>query len=257
MAAVSRWYAQRESVILGVLGILLFLLIWEVGGRSMRDTGFISYPSEVFGAMQRHLETGLILRDTLVSLTELLYGFGLSIAVGIPLGLLMGRYRWVEITIDPYFWFFYSAPTVAFYPLLIFWLGLGKPTIIALTFLLSVFTITANVIVGVQEVDRTLLRAARSFGANEFQMFIRVVLPASVPAIAAGLRLGMGRALIGTIVGEFFGANAGLGFRISYFGGRLKTTDLLAYVIAVMVVGVVLTQALQYLENRLSTWRTD
>lgn len=255
MQSLSRWYSRNETAVLGVSGVLLFMVVWEIGGRTLDTKGFVSYPTEIYGAFQKYVANGQMLSDTLISLKELGYGFSLAAVVGIPLGMMMGRYRWVEYVIDPYFWFFYSSPTVALFPLLIFWLGLGQPTIIALTFILAIFTITANVIVGVQEVDPVLIRAARSFGASQLQVFGRVVIPSALPAIASGLRLGMGRALIGTIVGEFFGSNEGLGFRISYYGGRLRTTDLLAYVVVVLVVGVVLTQTLQYLENRLSTWR--
>lgn len=256
MQAVHRWYLRFETVVLGVTGLVLFFVLWEIVGRSMTDQGFLSMPTKVFAAFQRHAGSGQLLSDAKESLTSLGYGFGLASLVGILSGLLIGRYRWVEYTVDPYFWFFYSAPLVAFYPLLIFWLGLGQPTIIALTFLLSVFPIVANVVIGVHDVDRVLIKAAQSFGAKEWQIFTGVVLPASVPAILSGLRLGMGRALIGTIVGEFFGANAGLGFRLADYGARLRTTDLLAYVIAIMIVGVIVTQALQALENRLSVWRS-
>lgn len=249
-------YSRYEAVILGVVGLVGAVALWEWGGRRMADPNFISRPTLVWESAKAQWASGQLLRDTVITLQELAIGFGIAAAFGIVVGLLMGWYRLVEFSLHPYLWFFYSAPTVAFYPLLIFWLGLGQPTIIALTFLLGVFPIIANTITAVQTVDPVLIRAARSFCATPVQIFTRVVLPASLPMVVAGLRLGLGRALIGAVVGEFFGANAGLGYRISFYGAKVRTADLLVPLVVVMLLGTALTQLLSWCENRISTWRT-
>jgi NitT/TauT family transport system permease protein len=159
--------------------------------------------------------------------------------------------------LDPFLWFLYSAPLIAFYPIFVLWFGLGVPTVIALTFLLSIPQIAANTLNGIHNVNPGLIQAARSFGATERDLLWKVVLPASLPAVIAGLRLGVGRALMGVVVGELFGATAGLGYSISYYGALLKTTDMIASLVVVMVLGVLCTQGLSALEARFDSWRTS
>jgi NitT/TauT family transport system permease protein len=153
-------------------------------------------------------------------------------------------------------WFLYSAPLVALFPLFIIWFGLGVRPVIAIAFLLSVTPITTNTLSGIKGVSPALLRAAKSFGAGKRDLLWRVILPASVPMVIAGLRLGIGRALTGVVVGELFGATAGLGFSIAYYGGLLKTTNMLASLAVIAVLGVVCTQGLSAVEARLDSWRT-
>src|SRR5207244_8250288 len=138
----------------------------------------------------------------------------------------------------------FSAALMSFYPSFVLWFGLGVPIVIAITFLLSVTQIAANTLRGIQSVNPGLLRAARSFGASERDLLWKVVLPASVPMVIAGLRLGIGRALMGVVVGELFGATAGLGFSIAYYGALLKIIDMIASLVVVVVLGVLCTQAL-------------
>ena len=141
----------------------------------------------------------------------------------------------MEYALDPFLWFLYSAPLIAFYPIFVLWFGLGVPTVIAMTFLLSVTQIAASTLSGFKNVNPGLIRAARSFGATERDLLWKVVLPASVPMVIAGLRLGIGRALMGVVVGELFGATAGLGYSIAYYGSLLKTTDMIASLVVVVV----------------------
>ncbi len=149
------------------------------------------------------------------------------------------------------------SPLIAFYPIFVLWFGLGVPTVIAITFLLSVTQIAAATLNGVQNVNPGLVRAARSFGATERDLLWKVVLPASVPMMVAGLRLGIGRALMGVVVGELFGATAGLGYSISYYGALLKTTDMIASLVVIVALGVLCTQGLAAVEARFDSWRTD
>ena len=177
-----------------------------------------------------------------------LHSFVLALAladvVGIGLGILAGWFRDVESALEPFIWFKYSAPTVAFYPLFVAWLGYGTPTIVAIAFLFALTPIYANTLSGIKNVDRDLVRAARSFGARPYDIFLRVALPGSVPIIVAGLRLGVGRALDRRGVAELFGANAGLGYSIAYNAQLLKTTKMMVSIVVIVLLGVLLTQAL-------------
>jgi NitT/TauT family transport system permease protein len=245
-------------VVLGIASFAVILLAWESVVRlGWVNPFFVSQPSAVAASLSRAARSGELGHNLAVSFREFAIGYGLSVVVGILAGALAGRFRAVEYALDPFLWFLYSAPLIAFYPIFVLWFGLGVPTVIALTFLLSVPQIAASTLNGIQNVNPGLIRAARSLGAAEGDLLWKVVLPASVPVIVAGLRLGIGRALMGVVVGELFGATAGLGYSISYYGALLKTTDMIASLVVIVVLGVLCTQGLSALEARFDSWRVD
>ena len=255
MKRISR--SRAAPVLLGIASFAIILLVWESVARlGWVNPFFISQPSAIAASLSRSAQSGELLRNLAVSLREFAIGYGASVAVGIFTGALAGRFRTVEYALDPFLWFLYSAPLIAFYPIFVLWFGLGVPTVIVITFLLSVTQIATNTLRGFQSVNPVLLRAARSFGATEHDLLWKVVLPASVPMVIAGLRLGVGRALMGVVVGELFGATAGLGYSMSYYGALLKTTDMLASLVVIVVLGVLCTQGLSAIEARFDSWRT-
>jgi NitT/TauT family transport system permease protein len=241
---------------LGIVSFAVILLVWECGVRfGWVNPFFVSQPSAIAASLGHSARSGELWQNIVVSFREFAIGYGLSVVVGILAGALAGRFRTVEYALDPFLWFLYSAPLIAFYPIFVLWFGLGAPTVIAMTFLLSVPQIAANTLNGIQNVNPGLIRAARSFGATEVGLFRKVILPASVPMIIAGCRLGVGRALMGVVVGELFGATAGLGYSISYYGALLKTTDMIASLVVIIVLGLLCTQGLSALEARFDSWR--
>src|SRR5690606_3854784 len=133
----------------------------------------------------------------------------------------------------------------------------GTPTIVAIAFLFALTPIYANTLSGIKNVDRDLVRAATSFGATRWDVFTRVALPASVPIVVAGLQLGVGRALTGVVVAELFGAQSGLGFRIAYHAQLLQTTAMMVSIVIVIVLGVILTQMLAFVESKTDAWRVE
>jgi NitT/TauT family transport system permease protein len=249
---------KMKPVFLGIASFAIILLAWEAAVRlGWVNPFFVSQPSAVAATLSRTARSGELGHNLAVSFREFVIGYGLSVVVGILAGALASRFRTVEYALEPLLWFLYSAPLIAFYPIFVLWFGLGVPTVIALAFLLSFPQITASTLNGFQNVNPGLIRAARSFGAGERDLLWKVVLPASVPTVIAGLRLGIGRALMGVVVGELFGSTAGLGYSISYYGGLLKTTDLIAALVVIIVLGVLCTQSLSALEARFDSWRVD
>lgn len=251
-----RVYYNHEAVILGAIGLLLFGSAWELAARlGWLDPIILSSPSRVGDAFQRQWAAGEVLRDLRVSLLEFSVAFAISAFIGVSLGILMGLYRNAEYSLDPFIWFFYSAPIVAFYPLIIIWLGFGFWTVILISFILSVIPITINTLAAIRSVDPLLVRAVRSFGGNTLDVISKVFLPGALPLILAGLRIGVERALIGVVLGEMFSANAGVGFRLTVYGARLRTTDLLVPLFLILALGVIATQSIRFLENHLARWR--
>src|SRR5437867_4370833 len=247
---------KTAPALIGITSFAVILLVWESAVRfGWINPFFVSEPSAIALSLSRAARSGELWHNFAVSLREFAIGYGLSVTVGILAGAIAGRFRTVEYALDPFLWFLYSAPLIAFFPIFVLWFGLGVPTVIAMTFLLSVTQIATSTLKGIQSVNPALIRAAKSFGATERDLLWRVVLPASMPMIIAGLRLGIGRALMGVVVGELFGATAGLGYSISYYGGLLKTTDMIASLVVIVVLGVLCTAGLSALERRFDSWR--
>jgi NitT/TauT family transport system permease protein len=248
---------SARPLVLGALSFAAILVAWEAGVRlGWLNPFFTSQPTAIARALLGEMQSGELGRAVRVSIEEFAAGFGAAIAVGLALGIAAGWFRPVEYALDPFIWFVYSAPLIAFYPLFVLWLGLGAHTVMAISFLLSVTPITVNTIAGMRSLDPLLLLAARSFGARAHDRLWKVALPASVPMIAAGLRLGVGRALTGVVIAELFVPSGGLGSSIAYNAGLLRTTAMLASLAVIVVIGVICTQALSALEAQFSSWRT-
>jgi NitT/TauT family transport system permease protein len=190
-----------------------------------------------------------------VSLIEFAGGFGLSVIVGILFGVLMAGSRWARNFFEPWVSMLYATPIIALGPLFTLWLGIGVASKIAIVFLTAVFPILINTVVGLTAADRTLVEVARSFGANQSQIYRKVRLPSALPFIIAGLRLGVARALVGVVVAELFGARAGLGFLILISAQNFDTAALFVGVFVLAIAGVASVELLKWIEVRLAPWR--
>jgi ABC-type nitrate/sulfonate/bicarbonate transport system permease component len=166
----------------------------------------------------------------------------------------MGRSRFVRDTLEPFIMAKYSAPTVAFLPLLILWFGIGAWSKIILVVLGAVFVIIINTEAGVTNVDRKLVETARSFCATEADILIKIIVPAALPFIIAGLRLSIGRVLITVVVAEMFASTAGLGYLIFQAGAAYDTADMFVGVVLIAGAGVLLNSALRAIEARIAPW---
>ena len=208
-----KFYLNQEKRILGTSAIALFLITWELVGGVFQwiNPMFMSAPSLIFNAAVQLFASGEIWNDLKVSGLEFFWGYALSVIVGVPFGIAIGWYKKVAYVFDPFVNALYSTPRVALLPLIIIWLGIGILSKVGIIFLGAVFPIMINARDGVKTTPYNLLTAARSFGASEWQIFKSVVLPSTVPFIISGLRLGVGRALIGVMVGELYAATAGIG----------------------------------------------
>ncbi len=253
---LRRVYLRYEPVILGGAGLALVIAIWELAARwNWINPILLSSPSQIGKAFERQWVSGELLRALVTSGAEFAVGFGLAVLGGAAIGLAMGLHQDIEYALDPFVWFLYSAPLVAFYPLIIVWLGFGFRTVVAITFLLTVIPVTVNTLAGIRSVDPMLVRVVRGFGGATPSLVTKVVFPAALPLVLAGLRIGVGRALVGVVLGEMFSANVGLGFLMTYYGSRLRTTDLLVPLVVLVLFGVGATQGIRFLEHRVARCR--
>jgi NitT/TauT family transport system permease protein len=254
-------FAEHESLIFGTGFIILLLVLWEsiplwyTLPRGMAL--FFTTPSRIVASFYELLLDGTIEKHFYVSAIAFLAGLGLSIIVGLPLGLLMGRSATLEQLLDPYVTAANATPRIVFLPLLILWFGIGIWSKILIVFVGALFPLLINTYVGVKNVNRVLVNVVRSFGANEWQVMKIVVLPNSVPYIIAGLRLAIGRAILGVVVGEFFGSSHGLGYMIASAATNYKVDVVFVGVAIFMAMSVLLTLAIKQLESRLASWRPE
>lgn len=261
MKRLAEFYAEREQPLLGAGFILLLIILWELmphvlvlpKGLSL----FFTTPSRVIDAGYELFVENKIQEHLYVSSIEFLAGLGLAIAVGLPMGLITGRSRNIDAMLDPFVTIFNATPRLIFLPLFILWFGIGIWSKIMIVFIGAIFPLLINTYEGVRNVDKVLVNVVRSFGANEWQIIKIVVLPNSVPYIVVGLRLAIGRAILGVVVGEFFGASKGLGFLIATAATNYKVDVVFAGVAIFMGLSLILTMAVKKIESNLARWRPE
>jgi ABC-type nitrate/sulfonate/bicarbonate transport system permease component len=250
------WWSRNESWLLGSISMGLFLLFWELAvALKWVNPLFTSAPTRILRAGWEMFADGSIYEHLQVSGYEFAVGYGLAVIVGVPLGILMGWYRRINAVLDPFVSALYATPRIALLPLVMIWFGIGLGSKIAIVFLGAIFPILVNTITGVRTVEADFIKVARSFGSNDWQMFKTVALPSSVPMLLSGLRLGLGHALVGIVVGEMYGATHGLGFLIAQSGARFQTDKVMVGIILIAAAGVALAELLRAVERRFERWR--
>jgi len=252
-----KFYLNQEKKILGTSAVIIFLTAWELVGNTLGliNPMFMSAPSLVWKAGVQLFASGEIWNDLRVSGIEFGWGYFLSVIVGVPFGIACGWYKKMAYTFDPFINAMNATPRVALLPLVIIWLGIGILSKVGIIFLGAVFPILINARDGVKTTPYNLLTAARSFGASEWQIFRSVVLPSTVPFIITGLRLGVGRALIGVMVGELYAATAGIGFMITVAGATFQTDKVFVGILVFAITGIVCMELLNRLEVKFDKWR--
>ncbi len=255
---LARTYKAHSSAILGGTAVIAFLALWEWAGSSGAvNPLFSSSPSRILHAFRVLIANGELGHDCAVSGVEFLYGFALAIVIGIPFGILMGWYKPLEAVLDPFVNFFYATPRVALLPLMIIWLGIGINSKIAIVYLGAIFAILISTITGMKTLDASQLKMARSFGATDVQVFKTIALPSSVPFILGGIRLGLGHALVGIVVGELYAATAGVGYLIAVAGNTFQTDKVFVGIVIIAGAGMVLTALFKKIEDHYQSWRPE
>jgi NitT/TauT family transport system permease protein len=239
---------------LRLLSLVILGLFWEIAGRT-GNSRLLPPFSVVVVAWLELLFSGQLFEALSVSLQAMALGFLLSVLFGVPLGLFMGRYRRLESFLDIYMAALLTVPMISFIPFLVIAFGLGLHSRVWIVFLFAFVIIAVNTSAGVRGVDATFTEMARSFGARERDLFLKVILPAALPMIMAGLRLGMGRAILGMVTSELILAVVGFGAMLMTFGASYDSPALFATILTVVLLAVALLALIQYLDRRLTPWR--
>lgn len=247
--------AARKTLLIQTACHIGILATWELLSRFVIPPRFLPPPSAIAVAFVGMTVSGELPRQLWQTASVLLTGFALAIVSGMVIGVAMGTFATLRRVLDPYVNAFYAMPTVALVPVVIIWLGLEFQAKVFLTWLVAVFPIIINAQIGVANVPQSYLETARAFGCNRWQTFRRVVVHAAVPFLIAGIRLGLGRALVGVVVAEMFTALAGLGYMVVLYGNTFRTAELFVPIVVLALLSIGVTNLIYRLERRVAPWR--
>ncbi len=247
---------MNRKVVVRLVSLIFVLLVWEYYGRRVNPILF-TYPSAIARAFIILVGNGELQSYMKESLLVLTYASILSVLAGVLLGVIMGRFSIVEWAADIYVNALYSTPMVAMVPLIVLWFGFKVPAKVIIVFLFMVFPVLLNTYEGVKNVDRNLQEVARSFCSSESQLWRHLIIPSAIPFIVAGVRLAIGRGLVGMIVAEFYTSVTGLGYMIVRYANALETDKLFVPIVMVMILGVGLLSLAKWVEGRIAPWRNS
>ena len=266
-------YAAFERPILGALALTIFLLFWEGVARGwwadllhpilgnsadalrVRPI-FLASPSTIAtSAYSMLFETGELWPHLGLSAFEFVSALAIAVTLGVPFGLIVGRYQYLSYAVEPLLAALNATPQIALLPLVVLWMGTGVAARVFIIALLMIVPIVISAHAAVRTIDARLLRLARSFSASEAQVFKTIILPASLPYLLAGLRLAIGRGMIGIVVGEVYGSAVGIGVMINRAGSTFKTDRVFVGVFTIVIAGLLLSELVRRLERRVGVWR--
>jgi ABC-type nitrate/sulfonate/bicarbonate transport system permease component len=248
-----------ESLALGTVTIALLLVVWELLPHffpmQQGTRLFFTVPSRIFVTLWQMFATGAIWAPLGVSASAFAIGLALATVAGLPLGILLGRSATLNAMFDPFVTAFNATPRLVFLPLLMLWLGIGLASKVAIVFTGALFPLLINTHEGVRNADKLLINVVRSFGATGWDVARLVVIPNSLPFIVVGLRLAIGRAILGVVVAEFFGAQDGLGVVMVRAASSFNVDVVFAGLIVFAALSLVMTGLVKLIEQRMSRWR--
>ena len=250
-----------KLALLRSVSIALFFLIWAAFSYAnahylkLFNAILMPGPLEVFRTGVELVASGELQRDILASMSRVMQGFGIASVAGVGLGMVVGRSRLMENLIDPMLELLRPIPPLAFLPMMVLWFGIGETSKIAFIAYAAFFPIFTTTVEGIKYVDPLLLRAASSLGANQRDLFRYVVLPAAMPGIITGLRLGFGLSFFVIVAAEFIAADSGLGYLINDARTFFLVSQMLLGAAVIGIIGFTFNRLLRLLESRLLRWR--
>jgi len=260
---IPTWW--RSPQLTGTLSVLGGIALWQLLYDGLAHTSyfqayaidrFLASPWQVAQSFVELYRSGELIRNCYFSFLEFFYGFVLAMVIGVPFGFILATQPKINNYLDPWISCIYATPRVALAPIIVVWFGLGIFPTSLVVFLGAVFPILLNTYTGIKSVRQNLIDVVRAFGGSRTQIFFKVMIPDAIPAIIAGMRLAVGRAVIGVVVGELFGAEAGLGFMVYLYSQRFMPGPVFVGIVVLIVFGIVAFVALERLQRWISPWYT-
>jgi NitT/TauT family transport system permease protein len=252
-AGTRRMRRAILNLAIRLVSVAVFLVLWEITARGI-DPVLFTTPSAVAVAAVEMIRSGELWTYLYPSLVVLLYGFTLAVIFGIGIGLLLARYWVLDVALSVYITFLYSIPSVALVPLIVLWAGYEQTAKVIILFLFAFFPMVINTYQGVKAVDPKLIEVGRAFRCNEGQLWANIVIPASLPFIVTGLRLALGRGLIGMVLADLYTALSGIGYLIARTAATYQVNRMFVPIVTLGLLGVTLTALLRLIEKHVAPW---
>jgi len=257
-SAARIWRSARRRYLAGTLSVVGGLTLWELVSRLLvANALFLAAPTQIVQAIWALTLSGEMEKHVVISAIEFALGYVIASVIGVVVGFAMANSVAVKQALQPWISGLYATPTIALAPLFILWLGIGIWSKVLVVIFLVLFPVTINTEAGLRTTSERLIEMLRSFGATPRQIFFKVSLPSALPFILAGLKLGIGRGLIGVVVAELFGSRAGLGRLISQSADAFNMPELFAGVIVLAIAGIAMTAGFTLVERKLVPWTRD
>jgi NitT/TauT family transport system permease protein len=231
------------------------LVLWFVLSKGKATSRSFPYINEVVPAIKTMIERGAFWKDIKSSLICVAAGFGLGFITALPVAFLMAWYTPVQKIIEPWINFIRNIPALAYAPLLVITFGVGRRPAIILIWICTFMTMSITIYQGIKNIDVTLIKAARVLGANDFDIFVKIICPATVPFIITAVRLGLGAALTTLLAAESTGAQAGIGMRIRSLSNSFESAPMLMYIILLGIIGLALVKLIDIIERKMTGWQ--
>ncbi len=236
--------------------IIVFIILWEIAPRiGLVDKMYLPPFSEVLAAFGKLIISGDLFIHIGSSLKRSLGGLLLAVAIGIPLGIFIGWFKWVEKLLDPLLQVFRNTSTLALFPVFILFFGLGEVSKLAIIFWGTLWATLLSTINGVKSVDSLLIKSARSMSASNFFIFRKIVLPAATPSIITGFRLSASTSILILVAAEMLGSNSGLGFLIFYSEQKYDIAEMYSGILTISILGILINYLIVAFEKRLLVWK--
>jgi sulfonate transport system permease protein len=252
-AGARRRQRAVSNLVIRLVSVTIFLALWELAGRGI-DPVLFATPSAVAVAAVGMIASGELWTYLYPSLVVLFYGFALAVFFGIGIGLLLARFRVLDVALNVYITFLYSIPSVALVPLIVLWAGYEQGAKVIILFMFAFFPMVINTYQGVKAVDPKLVEVGRAFRCNEGQLWTNIVIPASLPFIVTGLRLALGRGLIGMVLADLYTALSGVGYLIARTAATYQVAKMFVPIVTLGLLGVTLTALLRLAEKHVAPW---
>ncbi|MFB3886221.1 MAG: ABC transporter permease [Thermodesulfobacteriota bacterium] len=249
-----RWFRLSKVRLIQLISVAVLLGLWKMISTQTSSLT-LPGPVPVLAALVRLLFSWEFWHSLLISVQSMALGYAVSVVIGLVVGVGVGLIsRRIGVIFDAYLLMGLAVPIAGLIPVVVMVLGVGLAARVMVVVLFAVFQIAINVVTGVREADRSLVEMARSFGASPLRVFWRIILPDAVPSIMAGMRLGLGRAIVGMVTSELILLSVGVGRMVVKFSSSFQTAKLLAYLILIVAFGVIMMAGVQWLERRLTRW---
>jgi len=253
VAAIRRRRTALHNLVIRLVSLAMFLLLWQFAAANVDPVLFTS-PSKVAVAAVGMVASGELWNSLWPSLLVLLMGLSLAIVFGTQLGLVLARFHILDVGLTVYITFLYSIPSVALVPLIVLWAGYETTAKVIILFLFAFFPMVINTYQGVKAVDPKLLEVGRAFRCSERQLWGNIVLPAALPFIVTGIRLAVGRGMIGMVLADLYTAISGIGYLIVRTASTFQVDKMFVPIVTLGLLGVTLTALLRFVEQRVAPW---